>query len=63
MLCPDPRCKGGMITLPSPVFMVDHRGRRVVTMTIPCEHCLGGVVSCCDSAGSAQPEPLKGDDG
>jgi hypothetical protein len=51
-----------MIALAFPVFTVDHRGRRVVTMTIPCEQCLGSVASCCDAAGSAQPEAEKPDD-
>ncbi len=26
----------------------------------PCPDCIGGVASCCDSAGSAQPEMLSG---
>jgi len=50
--CPDPRCKDGIVTLPFPVLTIDHRGRRVVTLQVLCDQCIGGTASCCDAAGS-----------
>ena len=52
MHCPNPCCEDGIVTLPFPVLMVDHRGRQVVTTRVPCEECIGGIASCCDAAGS-----------
>jgi hypothetical protein len=54
--CPNPACKDGWIWLKSPVLTTDHRGRRVVTVRVPCLECIGGTASCCDGAGSAQPD-------
>jgi hypothetical protein len=57
--CPNPRCKDGEVILPAPIITVDHRGRPVMTDRLPCTECIGGVASCCDGAGSAQPEPRR----
>lgn len=54
-------------------WWVDQHGRRIVGLIRPdqtmtrwheCEACIGGIASCCDAAGSQQPEPEKwSDDG
>lgn len=62
MPCPNPRCKNGLIRLLRPLFTVDAHLRLIITYAIPCLDCLGGVTSCCDGAGSAQPELQRGDD-
>jgi len=54
--CVNPRCKDGWIALAFPVFTTNHRGRPVVTTRVLCEECIGGIASCCDGAGSQQPE-------
>jgi len=60
MPCPDPRCDKGWITLTEPIVTTDPiTGRRVaVIWRLPCMQCTNNVASCCDGAGSQQPEPV-----
>jgi len=58
MPCPDPRCDKGWIILTEPIVTTDPiTGRRVaVIWRLPCMQCTNNVASCCDGAGSQQPE-------
>jgi hypothetical protein len=58
MPCPDPRCDKGWIILTEPIVTTDpSTGRRVaVIWRLPCMQCTNNVASCCDGAGSQQPE-------
>jgi hypothetical protein len=49
--CPDPRCKGSIITLTVPIVTMDDRGRRLVIWSLPCLQCIGSIASC-NGAGS-----------
>jgi len=60
MLCPDPRCDKGWIILTEPIVTTDPiTGRRVALIWhLQCMQCTNNVASCCDGAGSQQPEPV-----
>lgn len=58
MICPT--CHGTGIrrrTVPHWAFLKPGQIPRVIEE--PCPHCIGGIASCCDAAGSAQPESAK----
>src|SRR5580693_10668013 len=61
MPCPDPCCDKGWIILTEPIVTSDPiTGRRVaVIWRLPCMQCTNNVASCCDNAGSQQPEPAS----
>jgi hypothetical protein len=60
MICP--ACQGDGKRLNPALRVVETAaGVRVVNphglpLLVPCTECIGGVASCCDGAGSAQPE-------
>ena len=48
-------------TVPHWAFVKPTERPRVIEE--PCPDCIGGITSCCDAAGSAQPEPERSDNG
>jgi hypothetical protein len=49
---------------PALILEISIFGKRVhnprgLPLFVTCTECIGGVASCCDAAGSAQPEPAE----
>lgn len=65
MICPECHGTGCIFSLPAGVNAFEMRLPALANamQRVPCRACGGsGVASCCDAAGSAQPEPDKRED-
>lgn len=65
MICPDCHGQGSTFLLPAGVNAFEMRLPALTNAMrrIPCRTCGGsGIASCCDAAGSAQPEPDRRED-